>query len=73
MPKPIAGQFNWIPVLHAYLDSLDVTQPTSAAAVALKATFVTVEDSAGAPVTTRHTRVVLDEFGEIDDIVSEAI
>jgi hypothetical protein len=49
---------------------LNIAGPSS---TSLSATYVSVADSTGAPVTNRHTRIVLDEFGEIDDIVSEAI
>ena len=50
-----------------------LADPTSVDGKALSASYVGVRDQAGDPITTTHTYVALDEFGDIDDIVSEAI
>lgn len=51
--KPIEGKFGWAPTLNAYLDSIDVTNPASAASAALSATYAPI----GATTTAVNTVV----------------
>jgi hypothetical protein len=51
----------------------DVSDPESDIGAALSATFVAgqIEDAEGTPVAGQRLRVVLDAFGEIDDLIVE--